>query len=177
MKWFLSIFLAFSAIFFAIFGINCIYGTIFPVKYQEEISASCQQFCVDEAVVFAVINTESHFNKNAKSGKGAVGLMQVMPSTAQGLASELGLTNFDLFQPKINILIGTKYLSQLMAKFQDLSTALCAYNAGPSTVKSWLADERYSQDGKTLQKIPYKETENYIKKFNKNLKYYSQKLK
>lgn len=173
MKWFLSIFLGVSFVFLTIFGINCIYGTIFPVKYQEEISAASQQYGVEEAVVFSVINIESHFNKNAKSNKGAVGLMQIMPSTAQGLAEE----DVDLFDPQTNILLGTKYLAQLMARFQNLHTALCAYNAGPNTVKGWLADERYSADGKTLQKIPYQETKNYIEKFDKNFKYYTEKLR
>ncbi len=177
MKWFLSFFLCISFIFLAIFGINCIYGTIFPVKYKEEIALASKEFGVSEEIIFSVINIESHFNKNAKSSKGAVGLMQVMPSTAQGLANEMNLTEFDLFDAKTNIFFGTKYLAQLFLKFEDMHTALCAYNAGPTTVKTWLSDEKFSIDGKTLEKIPYEETRNYIEKFDKNLKYYTEKLK
>ncbi len=176
MKWFFAIFLSFSIIFVAIFGINCVYGYLFPIKYQDEIAYASQTFGVAEAVIYAVINTESHFDKDAISSKGAVGLMQVMPSTAEEIASACGLEEFDLQNPKDNILLGTYYIAKLCERFEDLETALCAYNAGPTNVKNWLTDENYSDDGKTLKDIPFEETKNYIAKFQKNLKYYLSKL-
>lgn len=172
MKCFFAIFFAFSLIFLTFFGINCIYGSFFPVRFEEEISSASEEFGVEKAVIFSVINVESHFNSEAVSPKGAVGLMQIMPATAQSLQKE-----FDLKNPKDNIFIGTKYLSKLIARFDNLETALCAYNAGPTNVAKWLADSECSDDGKTLKKIPYEETRNYIQKFRKNLKYYQTKIK
>lgn len=103
--------------------------------------------------------------------------MQVLPSTAEEIARELNFENFDLKNPGDNILIGTYYIGQLTKKFNNLETALCAYNAGPTNVSNWLKDETKSEDGESLKKIPFKETENYIKKFRKNYKYYSHKFK
>lgn len=175
MKWFFAIFFSFSAVFLSIFGINCIYGNLFPTKYNEEISSSCEEFYVDKAVIFSLINIESHFNKNALSSKGAVGLMQIMPSTADSLAEELNLSGYDLYDEDDNIKIGAYYVSKLLNRFSNLHVALCAYNAGPTTVSGWLKNEDYSNDGKTLKNIPYAETKNYILKFEKNFKYYKSK--
>ena len=177
MKWFFVIFLTFSIVFLTIFGINCVYGTIFPLKYTEEIEFASEKTGIDSATILSVINVESHFNKNAISSKGAVGLMQILPSTADEIANNLNLGEYDLENPQTNIYIGSVYLAQLLNKFKDLQVALCAYNAGPANVKSWLADEKYSGDGTTLQKIPFAETENYLQKFQKNYKYYAQKIK
>ena len=241
-KWILSIFLCFSFVFLAVFGVNCVYGYLFPIKFQEEVAAASEESGLDEAVIFSVINVESRFNPNAVSPKGAVGLMQVMPSTAQEMMKILstGAKTFlqnksfeeDLSQknneksfstaedeqgalegkseksaeesaeenaeennknskngeksgffaenlknPATNIMLGAKYLKSLLTRFENLDTALCAYNAGPATVKSWLANAEYSADGKTLAKIPYSETRNYLEKFHKNFKYYSAKTK
>ena len=177
MKWILATFFAVSFIFLTAFGVNCCYGFLFPMKYTDEVVAACKRFDVNEAVVFSVINIESRFNADALSKKGAVGLMQVLPSTAEELAKEIGLDEFDLKNPKDNILIGTYYVKQLSKKFENLETALCAYNAGPANVNAWLRDEDKSTDGKTLKKIPFAETKGYIKKFRRNFKYYAHKLK
>ena len=176
MKWFFSFFLSFSIVFLLIFGNFCIYGYIFPMKYQEEISQACDTFDVDKAVVFSVINVESHFNKDVVSPKGAVGLMQILPSTAEEIKDELGYESFDLKNPVDNIFMGTYYLSKLQKRFENEESALASYNAGPTAVANWLRDERFSKDGKTLEKIPYGETRDYIQRFNKNFKYYSKRV-
>ena len=163
-------------VFLLIFGNFCIYGYIFPMKYQEEISQACDTFDVDKAVVFSVINVESHFNKDAVSPKGAVGLMQILPSTAEEIKDELGYESFDLKNPIDNIFMGTYYLSKLQKRFENEESALASYNAGPTAVANWLRDERFSKDGKTLEKIPYSETRDYIQRFNKNFKYYSKRV-
>ena len=102
---------------------------------------------LDEDFVKAVINQESGFNPNATSHCGAMGLMQLMPSTAQGL----GVTN--AYDAEQNIEGGTKYLKGLMDRFgNDKSLALAAYNAGPNAVKKYGGIP------------PYAETQNYVKK-------------
>jgi soluble lytic murein transglycosylase len=177
MKWLFSFVLVLCFAFLGLFGTSCFYGYTYPIKFSEEIAAACQRFDVEEKTVYSVINIESHFNKNATSNKGAVGLMQVLPSTASEIATKLSLEDFDLYDPADNILIGTCYLSQLISKFGSLETALCAYNAGPANVSTWLSDVAKSSDGKTLDTIPFAETKNYIKKYKKNEKYYSYRLK
>ena len=102
---------------------------------------------LDEDFVKAVINQESGFNPNATSHCGAMGLMQLMPSTAQGLGVK------DAYNPELNIEGGTKYLKGLMDRFgNDKSLALAAYNAGPNAVKKYGGIP------------PYAETQNYVKK-------------
>ena len=102
---------------------------------------------LDEDFVKAVINQESGFNPNATSHCGAMGLMQLMPATAQGL----GVT--DAYDAEQNIKGGTKYLKGLMYRFgNDKSLALAAYNAGPNAVKKYGGIP------------PYAETQNYVKK-------------
>lgn len=102
---------------------------------------------LDEDFVKAVINQESGFNPNATSHCGAMGLMQLMPATAQGLGV------VDAYNPEQNIEGGTKYLKGLMDRFGgDKSLALAAYNAGPNAVKKYNGIP------------PYAETQNYVKK-------------
>lgn len=104
--------------------------------------------------------------------------MQVMPSTAQGLAKEIGIDEeYDLQNPDDNIMFGTYYISKLIDKFEILETALAAYNAGPTNVTNWLNDEKYSDDGSTLKDIPFEETKNYVERFKTNYNYYSKKIK
>lgn len=171
MKWFFAIFFTFSFIFLSIFSVNCIYGYLFPIKYENEISTACESYNVDPALVAAVINTESGFDKNAISSKGAVGLMQIMPSTAQYLADKLQLATFDLYDENDNINIGTYYLSTLIKSFPDTELAICAYNAGPNNVKNWI--NKYGDE--VIKSIPFKETKNYLQKYLKNYKYYQHK--
>lgn len=175
MKWFFAIFLSFSVVFLSIFGINCLYGVYYPIKYQEEISYSSEASGLDKAIIYSVINTESRFKKDAVSKKGAVGLMQVLPSTAEEIAKEKGVDLKDLKDPQTNILIGSFYLKKMINNFKNLSTAICAYNAGPTNVRAWLNDKKYSQDGETLTEIPFEETRHYLERFEKNLKYYTKK--
>ncbi len=115
-------------------------------EINELISKYADKNGLDEDFVKAVINQESGFNPNATSHCGAMGLMQLMPSTAQGL----GVT--DAYDAEQNIQGGTKYLKGLMDRFgNDKSLALAAYNAGPNAVKKYGGIP------------PYTETQNYVK--------------
>ncbi len=174
MKYFLPIFFSFSFIFLFMFGISCFYGIIFPLKYNEEIAVASENFEVDPVLVASVIKCESGFQSDVVSNKGAVGLMQILPSTAEYLAKKLNYGDYDLKNPADNINLGSFYLSLLLEDFCDEELALCAYNAGPQKVKNWLSDTKYSSNGK-LTKIPYKETEEYLKKCEQAKKYYNTK--
>ncbi len=137
----------------------------YPLKYEYEISAASEEFSVPKETICAVIYAESSFDKDARSSAGALGLMQIMPSTFKDIQKALktDYTEDDLFDPAVNIRAGTYYLSYLYRQLGDWETVHAAYNAGIGKVWNWLEDERYSEDGK-LTYIPYGETKNYVKK-------------
>ena len=82
-----------------------------------------------------------------------------------------------MFEPETNIKYGCFYLRYLIDKFSDLDAVICAYNAGQGNVKSWLENNEYSSDGKTLKKIPFQETENYLNRVRKSYFYYKNRYK
>ena len=151
---------------------------LYPLKYKNEIRVYSAEYNIDTSLVASVICNESSFDENSKSIKGAIGLMQLMPSTAQWLCEKLG-EEYDeqkLYSPEFNIKLGTYYLQYLTNKFEDTDTAIVAYNAGEGTVNTWLKNQEYSSDGKTLQKIPYQETSNYLTKVKRTVRFYKDRI-
>lgn len=151
---------------------GCVFKTpilkmIYPVGYIDEIDENSQRFNVDKYLVMGVISAESGFDHKAQSHKGAMGAMQVKEDTAiwcnEHFALNLDVSN--LYDPSVNITIGCAYLEYLIDMFDgDAYVALAAYNAGLGNVKNWLANKECSADGKTLFKIPFKETDEYVKR-------------
>lgn len=119
--------------------VGVFYG-IFPTKYAKYVEKYSNQFGVNKNLVYAVIRCESGFNPNAKSKKGAIGLMQLMPTTAKWCAELLSVDYEDdyLFQEEFNVMIGTYYISYLYTRFDTFSQVVMAYNAGEGNVKKWL---------------------------------------
>lgn len=139
------------------------FSTIFifsGFKYKKLAVTYAKEYGVSASLVISIIKTESGFNKNAVSNKGAVGLMQILPTTAKYIAEKLGYgAEFNLFEPETNIEFGVYYLKYLLDKFKSEDIAICAYNAGEGTVLKWGLLRGFS-----LDKIKYKETLNYYKK-------------
>jgi soluble lytic murein transglycosylase len=135
----------------------------FPLHYAEDIRSAAQRNRLDPALVAAVIYAESHFDQSVRSRSGAVGLMQVMPATAQEIARKSGGIAFvtsDLGTPRINILYGCFYLRRLFDQFQGSTVeTLAAYNAGAGNVAQWVTAR-----GHTLKvdDIPFGETRTYV---------------
>lgn len=102
----------------------------------EAIADASRRYEVPPETILAVIRIESSFNTEAVSEAGAVGLMQVLPSTAEELARELRMpfSEATLYDPSANIMLGTFYLTKMLGRFDDLALALSAYNAGPGRV-------------------------------------------
>ncbi len=165
--------IAFITLF--VLGILCLaVWAAFVVSYRRPYRDSVEACGVEPALVYAVMRAESGYREGAESSAGAVGLMQVKPSTAEFICRREKI-EFDpsrLKEGEYNILLGTRYLLYLMARFGDEATVLAAYNAGEGTVSVWLKDKSYSPDGVILRKIPYPETAAYIKKVIKFKKIY-----
>ena len=138
----------------------------YPRPYRESVTASAEEFGLEESLVYAVIRAESSYDPNAESAAGALGLMQMTPSTFEWMQTHLGgpYETKALFEPEISIRFGCGLLRLLLNQYGDLTVALCAYNAGMGNVTSWLSDGAYSGDGKTLTEIPFPETRAYVEK-------------
>ncbi len=146
----------------------------FPIVYPENVRNAAKHTSLSEYFIFAIARQESAFNAAAKSPAGALGLMQLLPSTAKSTAKKSGLDfkNQDLLLPEKNINLGSRYLEQLLGNFSgNRILAAAAYNAGPSRVRQWLT----KNDGDKLpydvwiETIPYKETRSYVQ----NILFYS----
>ncbi len=149
---------------------------IIEVKYKDKIDECAKLYDLDENMLYALIFTESRFNPQAESEKGAMGLMQITPDTALWCAEKLGDETLaaDIKVPDINIKIGCFYLDYLKERYGgDETLALAAYNAGAGNVDEWLCDGKYSPDGKTLETTPFPETTDYIKKISLYKKIYA----
>jgi soluble lytic murein transglycosylase len=128
----------------------------YPLQYGEIVREQARAKGIDPALVAAVIYQESKFDSGARSSSGAIGLMQLRPETAMGIALRTGGTAFrvsDLTDPAINIRYGSWYLQTLFAKYGDERLALAAYNAGQGNVDRWLANG---------QDIAFSETRAYV---------------
>ena len=136
---------------------------VYPLSHADAILAAARKNRLDPALVAAVIYEESRFRDDVSSHQGAVGLMQVLPSTARDIARTTGGTGFvasDLTDARVNILYGCYYLRQLLDHYHGSeAAAVAAYNAGQSNVDAWLT----TTGGKLApQAIPFSETRDYV---------------
>jgi len=161
---FLSLFLLSLYLFIA--QAKYLASFIYPFHYREIIIAEAQKNELEPLLVAAVVRVESSFNKLAQSPKGARGLMQIMPETAFWVAEQMGMDDFTeekLFDPQINITIGTWYLRDLLRQFNgNKYAALAAYNGGRGHVSRWLQSGLWDGSRENLEKIPFPETRSFV---------------
>jgi soluble lytic murein transglycosylase len=115
----------------------------YPLDYQEIVRGHAKNYDLDPALLAAVIYRESKFDARARSDSGAMGLMQLLPDTAKGIALHTGGSQFevsDLWDPEINVRYGAFYLRRLLNKYGNVRLALAAYNAGQANVDEWRAN-------------------------------------
>ena len=117
--------------------------TRYPLQYEQIIRGHAANYGLDPALLAAVVYVESRFDPNARSDAGALGLMQLLPETAEGIALRTGGTRFvvaDLRDPEINVRYGSWYLDHLRHRYGDMRMALAAYHAGQGNVDRWRRD-------------------------------------
>ena len=133
------------------------YGRIrYPLEYQTIIKGHAENYDLDPALLAAVIYRESKFDPKARSSSGAIGLMQLLPDTAEGIALHTGGQKFvvtDLYDPEINVRYGSFYLRRLIRKYGDTRLALAAYNAGQANVDEWIAEDKGIEFPETRQYV------------------------
>ena len=130
----------------------------YPLEYQQIVRGHARNYDLDPALLAAVIYQESKFKAGARSGSGAIGLMQLLPDTAKGIALHTGGSKFrvqDLYDPEINVRYGAWYLRHLLNKYREERTALAAYNAGQNNVDRW------RREGVGIQ---FSETRHYVER-------------
>ena len=130
----------------------------YPLSYQPIVRGHAHNYDLDPALLAAVIYQESKFKADAVSSSGAVGLMQLLPATAQGIADRTGGSGWherDLVNPELNVRYGSWYLRHLLDKYKDEELALAAYNAGQANVDRWL------EEGSGIE---FPETRHYVQR-------------
>ncbi len=139
-----------------------------PLDYVEYITVYATANGIDPFLVASIIRVESGYRRDARSSKGACGLMQIMPETGEWAAGQLGLVGYSedqLFDPDTNIMIGAWYFGHLLRIFHDEAViALAAYNGGPSNVERWLSSGTWSGRVEEIGDIPYPETARYVER-------------
>ncbi len=139
----------------------------FPMPYASWVSESAARSNIEPAILNSIMRAESAFFAQARSTAGAVGLMQVLPSTGRLVAKDLGMplaVDVKLYDPKTNIALGSHYLSQMLARFNgNLAMAAAAYNAGPGNVERWRPQGGCQNAELWIETIPYTETRRYVR--------------
>jgi soluble lytic murein transglycosylase len=134
-----------------------------PLGWPDELTAAARDTGLDPWLIAAVARQESSFTAHARSPAGAVGVLQLLPSTARGHARILGFgSRPNLTDPAVNIRIGAHELARLVRRFDELEPALAAYNAGETRVRSWW--RRQPEPELFTESIPIPETYNYVRR-------------
>ena len=129
-----------------------------PIKHEEVIRSAAAEYKVEPALVAAVIRSESNFDEDVESSRGAYGLMQLLPETASFIAGRSGIGG-DYREPETNIRMGTWYLGYLQNRYNgDERLVLAAYNSGASQVDEWVSEEGFN----VSRDIPFEETREYV---------------
>ena len=147
---------------------------VYKLEYTEYVKKYANEYNVDEYLIYAIIKAESNFEPNAESHRGAKGLMQLMYSTAEDISKRIGieLNEENILEPDINIKLGTKYISMLIQKYNNINLALAAYNAGSGNVDGWIEKGTLKSDGSDIENVPFTETNNYVRKILRDYEIY-----
>jgi soluble lytic murein transglycosylase len=153
-----------------------IWNLLFPVRHLNVVSRYAARNRLDPNLILGLIRQESAFNETARSGANARGLMQLLPDTGRMLARQEGITPYSasrLYQPEVNIALGTRYLADRIKKYGGRTElALAAYNAGDIRVDRWLREFGDVDMAEFVELIPFSETRGYVKQVLSNVAHY-----
>ena len=145
---------------------------LFPLGWEKSLRARAERHRLDPFLVAALIRQESEFHPGARSGAGALGLMQIMPATGRGLFRRLGIPGFSsrkLTVPDVSLRLGTFHLKEVLAKFDgEVEKALAGYNAGDSRVPQWMKLGPFREIAEFVETIPFSETRGYVQSVLRN---------
>lgn len=149
----------------------------YPLEYSSLVERYAKENELPESLVYAVIHTESVFDKEAVSDVDARGLMQIRRDTFDWVSQRMHLRSppdYDssCFDPETNIRYGTYLLHILYEEFGSYELALCAYHAGRGSVNKWLRDPEISPDGATVPDIPFSDTAWYVRRVGETREIY-----
>ena len=173
----LFIFALIALIYVVAFNPSVQRGVFYPFRYRVAVELYSKKYNVDKYLAIAVMKHESGFEPSALSHSGAVGLMQLMPETAEWIATQLDEEAIDdvkrLYEPELNIRYGVWYLADLEQEFDGNDVlALAAYNAGRGNVWHWIELYGWTHDFADVDQIPYSETRDYVRRvLDSRLKY------
>lgn len=155
---------------------NEIWRFSFPTGFSDHIRVNAEMNSLNPYLVHAIIREESSYRMDAVSRAGAIGLMQLMPATGRNMSKQTGFKDYStqsLYRPEVNIVLGSLYLKMLIEDHKgNLPLAVASYNAGPNAVSTWIS--RYGTDemDEFIEKIPYSETRNYVKRVMRSYEIY-----
>lgn len=149
---------------------------VYPFSYRASITSHAEAQGLDPLLVAAVVKAESNFWPWARSSKNARGLMQLTPQTGGWVATQVGLDDFDddaLYDPEVNLQLGCWYLAYLIRLYDgSLPAVLAAWNGGLANVNAWLAEGVWSGELGDAERIPFRETRNFIVRVLECLSWY-----
>lgn len=178
MKTFFKVLFTFVIILTVFLLIFVMLRILYPLKHFDIVKEEAAKNGLDPYLVMAIIKNESGFNSNAISNKEAKGLMQIIDSTASDVNNKINVSENvknDIYDEKINIALGCKYLSSLIQKYNgNYYIAICAYNAGMGNVDKWISEGIIDSNLNTHKNtnIPFKETNKYLDKVISTYKIY-----
>ncbi|WEK53210.1 MAG: lytic transglycosylase domain-containing protein [Candidatus Cohnella colombiensis] len=142
---------------------------IYPISYVQEIKQGANEYKLDPLLVAAIIRVESNYKPDARSKKGALGIMQIMPETVKWIIKQEDFGDISLVdvgeKAHAGIALGSWYIKELLRQFDgDLTKVLAAYNAGPGKVRQWVGEGVWDGSEQQIRNIPYGETRHYVQR-------------
>ena len=154
-----------------------VWNLFYPARYSDIVAKHAKNAGLDTALILGLIRQESAFNPRARSSANARGLMQLLPATARETAASAGVTRVqaqagNLYDPEINIRLGTAYFNAMLKQHGRPELALAAYNAGGARVSRWVKEFGGDDIAGFVEQIPFAETRNYVKTVLGNAEHY-----
>lgn len=151
---------------------------LYPCKYSEYVEKYAKEYNIDHLLIYSIIKAESNFEPQSTSTSGAKGLMQLMEKTAEEVAENTLIEykhDETIYNIETNIMLGTKYFAQLLENYNgNIYLSLAAYNAGMGNVAKWIEQGIIKEDGSDIENIPFKETNQYVRKIIRNYRIYQE---